>query len=130
MPVAVIAAFLVFVSSLAVSGEGGCICAPQTSHSGVTTLTTAGSDGRQVPSAGRCDEAGLTRQPRCDQSAHSAPGEANTDPIAMPGGIALIAIAFAVMLGTIEVLFRCSIHERQAAPKQAPSVIAKSNGTE
>jgi hypothetical protein len=109
MPVAVIAAFLVFVSSLAVSGEGGCICAPQTSHSGVTTLTG---------------------QPRCDQSAHSAPGEANTEPIAMPGGIALIAIAFAVMLGTIEVLFRCSIHERQAAPKQAPSVIAKSNGTE
>jgi hypothetical protein len=33
----------------------------------------------------------------------------------MPSGIALIAIAILVTLGTIEVLFRCSIYERPSS---------------
>jgi len=119
MPVAVIAALMVLISGLAVSAEGGCICAgnPETlPPSGTAISAPRANDPEQT--AARCEEAVSNKPasvPRCDEPARSAAGEGKLEPTAMPGGVVLIAIAIVVMLGTIEALFRCSIYERRDA---------------
>jgi hypothetical protein len=121
MPVAVIAGlFVVLILALVASPEAtrlypGQSAAPE--PIGAMLEMTAGDDSGQTPSAAGCGGIALTDSAiaeRCDDIVGTVtpPSETRDEPEKMPSGIALIAIAILVILGTIEVLFRCTIYER------------------
>jgi hypothetical protein len=118
MPVVVIAALIVFISALTASPDAArfCASAPEERYACATTEALTGNDREQMPSTGRCEEIAPTNSPiarRCDEFAQTAPiSESTAEPAAVRNGVVLVAIAVVVMLGTIEVLFRCTIYER------------------
>jgi hypothetical protein len=105
---------------LAASTDTTRFCASGPEALECSTAVAAGDDGEQASSADRCAEAGPTDQTaaRCDALAGAMPvpgAESKFEPTAMPSTVALVAIAVVVMLGTIEVLFRCTIYERPSS---------------
>ena len=124
MPVLVIAGLMVFISALTASADATHFCASRPEalqYAGAMTAMLAGEDSELVPSAGRCEAIELPNSAiasRCDEFVRVGPpplAESKPEPAAMRSGVALVVIAIVVMLGTIEVLFRCTIYERPSS---------------
>jgi hypothetical protein len=120
MPVVVIAALIVSTLSVSPDTASRCACKPEAlQHAGALVETPAVNDTEQAPSAGRCeavDPEDSVIASRCEEFARVLTrAESNGQPPAMRSAIALVAIIIVVMLGTIEVLFRCTIYERPSS---------------
>jgi hypothetical protein len=120
MPVVVIAALIVSTLSVSPDTASRCACKPDApQHAGALVETPAVNDTEQAPSAGRCeavDPGDSAIASRCEEFARVLTrAESNGQPPAMRSAIALVAIIIVVMLGTIEVLFRCTIYERPSS---------------
>jgi hypothetical protein len=121
MPVVVFAALILFFSAMTASPDAAHFCADRAgarAHCLAMAAMAAGEVPAQMLSAGRCAQT-EPMQPavakRCDDTVGAAPlpiTESQLQPAIMPSGIALVAIAIVLMLGTIEVLFRCTIYEQ------------------
>jgi hypothetical protein len=127
MPVVVIAALIVFISALTASPDvtGPCAIKPDTVvHAEQPPLVAAPENSERAPRADRYPQAepsDAAPTARCDDTARVAgpPAiESRADAPTMPSGVMLVAIALGATLGTIEVLFRCSIHERPTDHRQ------------
>jgi hypothetical protein len=134
MPVVVIAALIVFISALTASPDAAHFCAgkPEAlAHCVPMAEMPVGEVPGQMPSADQCAEIEPMQSaiaPRCDDMVPGAPpliAQSKLEPPVMPGGVALVAIAIAAMLGTIEALFRCTIYER---PRSADHRAAEKKG--
>jgi hypothetical protein len=120
MPVVVIAALIVSTLSVSPDTASRCACKPEAlQHTGALVETPAVNDSEQAPSAGRCeavDPGDSAIASRCEEFARVIQrAEGKGEPPAMRSAIALVAIIIVVMLGTIEVLFRCTIYERPSS---------------
>jgi hypothetical protein len=121
MPVVVIAALIVSTLSVSPDTASRCACKPEALwHAGALVETPAVNDTGQAPSAGACetiDPGDSAIASRCGEFTQAATiAESKSEPPAMRSAIALVAIVVVVMLGTIEVLFRCTIYERPSSP--------------
>jgi hypothetical protein len=120
MPVVVIAALIISSLSVSTDTASRCACKPEAlQHAGGVVETPAVNDTEQAPSAGRCeavDPGDSAIASRCGELTRATPiAESKGEPAAMRSAIALVAIVIVVMLGTIEVLFRCTIYERPSS---------------
>jgi hypothetical protein len=120
MPVVVIAALIVSTLSVSPDTASRCACKPEAlQHTGALAEPPAVNDTEQAPSAGRCeavDPGDPAIASRCEEFARVIQrAEGKGEPPAMRSAIALVAIIIVVMLGTIEVLFRCTIYERPSS---------------
>ena len=120
MPVVVIAALIVSTLSVSPGTASGCACKPEAlQHAGGLVETPAANDTEQAPSAGRCeavDPGDSAIASRCEEFARVIlRAESRGESPAMRSAIVLVAIVIVAMLGTIEVLFRCTIYERPSS---------------
>jgi hypothetical protein len=120
MPVVVIAALIVSTLSVSPDTASRCACKPEAlQHAGAVVETPAANVTERAPSAGRCeavDPVDSAIASRCEEFTQATPiAEGKGEPPAMRSAIALVAIVIVVMLGTIEVLFRCTIYERPSS---------------
>ena len=109
MPVVVVAALMVVLTALMAPSEAAQSCASkpeaQPDSGSVSAIWWD-----QAPELAPAVDRPVTTEP---QSPTAAPVVAcKSEPAATPPGLALVVIAVAMTLGTIEVLFRCTIYER------------------
>jgi hypothetical protein len=121
MPVVVIAALIVSTLSVSPDIASRCACKPEAlQHADALVEAPAVNDTEQAPSTGACeatDRGDSAIASRCEEFKQATPvAESKGEPPAMRSAIALVAIVVVVMLGTIEVLFRCTIYERPSSP--------------
>jgi len=124
MPVVVIAALMFALSVLTATSDAAqsCVSTPEArQHFAAMSAMPPDDEPEKAPAVDRAGMVELTQSPvaaRWGDIIRVAPPlfiERKPGPAVRPGGVALVVIAIAVTLGTIEVLFRCTIYERPHA---------------
>jgi hypothetical protein len=116
MPVVVIAALIFAVSAVSLPSAHSCATEDDARpHLGLMSEVSRNADPEQTPPpVDSWPPLEPEQSPAARQDIAQAPAivERSAEPAGMPRAVVLVAIAIVVTIGIIEVLFRCTIHER------------------